>query len=285
VNICVFICRYNLDFKEIERNFSYFNQELSYVIYDNSDNGTEALKDISVYNNVHYISESQNLGLAYALNQMIEYGLKNDFTHAIYFDQDSIIDKDMIDKLSHSFKDTRDVFCIGPMPVDYEGNDYSVRFNHNKEPLEKHLLEAKEVITSGMCFSLSKAVELNGFDERLFLDMIDFDISWRARNNGFKVLINKQVKMRHKVGESDIIVFGRRLPLSSPIRNYYQTRNNLYLLINGTSPLYYRYYMFFRRLVNISANLCFADKRFSRARYNFKGVIDAIFNKMGKISS
>ncbi|CAK2053801.1 rhamnosyltransferase [Vibrio crassostreae] len=288
MNTCVFICRYKFSLEEILENFANFSTGYSYFIFDNSeiplsDDEKEILEraDDAVY----YYSFSDNLGLAYALNYLNKVAIEKDFTHAIYFDQDSKIDSELIKGLSESFFDnSKDLFCIGPKPVTYDHEDYYVRYS-GKVDGAVDIYNAKELITSGMLYSLEISNHIGGFDEKLFLDMVDFEICWRARNKGYNVIVDKKVIMQHQVGENAFNFFGRKLPISAPIRNYYQTRNNLYLLINSDSPLPYKLYMFSRRLVNIIINLIFVGNKKERLVYNLKGIKDAIRKNMGKYRS
>jgi GT2 family glycosyltransferase len=109
--------------------------------------------------------------------------------------------------------------------------------------------------------------------------MVDFDICWRALANGKLIAVDKDIKMPHEVGINTIKIPFKILPISSPIRNYYQMRNVLYCAMykNKKSK-----FIILRRFVNVVINLLFADKKFLRLKYNFQGIKDAINKNMGK---
>lgn len=216
---------------------------------------------------------------------MVDVALADGKELAVYFDQDSTIDISMIQKLFNSYNNLKikynNLFVVGPQPLMKDGKDYPIKLGEN---VFDNYYEASEIITSGMTFRLQDVKDIGYFDEDLFLDMVDFDICWRALANGKLIAVDKDIKMPHEVGTNTIKIPFKILPISSPIRNYYQMRNVLFCALykNKKSKLTVAYYML-RRFVNVAINLMFADKKLLRLQYNIKGIIDAINKNMGKI--
>lgn len=290
MNHCIYICRYNYPIERLVNNFNGFNGDVKYYVFDNSDiqlSSTDVAILSTLRNNDNFVyisSNGENKGLSFAINTLNQKSLADGFTHAIYFDQDSIADSDLILNLVSRFRLVpENTFCIGPMPIDSNGEKYHVRYNN--KPYIDNLHVANELITSGMLFSIALCQQLGGFDDKLFLDMVDFEVCWRARRQGYLVFVATDIHMVHQVGERHINFLGRKLPVSSPIRNYYQTRNNLYIFLSGHYSTSYAAYMFSRRLVNIMINLIFADNRLQRCKFNIEGIIDAVKGNMGKYSN
>jgi rhamnosyltransferase len=160
----------------------------------------------------------------------------------------------MIQKLFNSYNSLRNkynnLFVVGPQPMMQDGKDYPIKLGEN---VFDSYFKASEIITSGMTFRLQDIKDIGYFDEDLFLDMVDFDICWRALANGKLIAVDKDIKMPHEVGINTIKIPFKILPISSPIRNYYQMRNVLYCAMykNKKSKVSAKKLILF-----ISANIC-----------------------------
>ena len=86
-------------------------------------------------------------------------------------------------------------------------------------------------ISSGTLNRISTLESLGGFDEKMFIDMVDFDYCKTVREHGYKILRLNNCIMKHKVGQCEIIsVFGKPKMIfnHSPLRRYYYFRNSIY---------------------------------------------------------
>jgi rhamnosyltransferase len=276
----IIIVRYENNPELFKKSITEISKLAKVYIYDNSKVGME-FDDVNIY----YFHDETNGGLAKAINHLVDVALAEGKELAVYFDQDSSIDTNIIQKLFTSYKNLKskydNLFVVGPQPVMSNGNNYPIRLGEN---FYKNYYKANEIITSGMTFKLQDVKDIGYFDEDLFLDMVDFDICWRAIENGKLVVVDRDIKMPHKVGINTIKIPFKILPISSPIRNYYQMRNVLYCALykNKKSKVIVAYYML-RRFVNVVINLMFADEKLLRLKYNIKGIKDAINKNMGKI--
>jgi len=278
-NKAVIIVRYENDAEIFIKNMFELSKHLKVYIYDNSK------ENISMeHDNIYYYHDGSNGGLAKAINHSIDVAIADNKEYAVYFDQDSTINILMIKNLFNSYDKLKqkysELFVIGPQPVMVDNSNYPVRA---LKEIDDNYFTASEIITSGMTFKLSDIKDIGYFSLELFLDMVDFEICWRARDKGMKIVIDKKIKMVHEVGTNTIKIPFKILPISSPIRNYYQMRNVLYCAMYQTkkSKLTVAYYML-RRFVNVFINILFVDNRLLRLKYNYQGFIDAFKKNMGK---
>lgn len=274
----VIIVRYELEGRKLRDLTSILNSEYSVYVYDNSVNPC-ALDD-----SIYYYHDQNNSGLAVALNHCIAQAIRDGIELCVYFDQDSDANLDLVRGLFNSYQTIesmgKKVFAVGPRPIDPLGVPYEIHCNYDDASDQ---LEAREIITSGMTFRPETVRELEYFDEDLYLDLVDFELCWRAREKGLKVYVDKTLYMPHEVGYDVIKFFGRSLPLSSPLRNYYQMRNLVFLLRQSRRKLGVRVvYYFFRRIFNVFLNILLADHRKERIFYNWQGAVDGFKGKMGK---
>jgi len=280
MNVCCIVVRYNSEVDSFRTRVLAMANSIDVFVYDNSKESIEIEGS-----HVFYFHNPNNDGLATGLNYCVNWALSLDYTHGVYFDQDSDFDTSLVNDLTASYLNVKDkfnnLFVLGPQPVNKNGKHYPVRLGSQ---LFNNVHTASEIITSGMVFMLSDVVDLGFFDESLFLDLVDFDLCWRANERGMLCVVDANIKMLHAVGEDLVNVPFRPLPISSPIRNYYQIRNILYVLLykqkrNFLVVMYY----FSRKLINITINLLFADKKLMRLKYNYLGFRDAIKGRMGKL--
>ena len=279
-NQSIIIVRYENNPELFKKSISEISKLAKVYIYDNSKVGMEFDDE-----NIYYFHDKTNGGLARAINHVVDAALVDSKELAVYFDQDSSINISLIQKLFESYDNLKEkyteLFVVGPQPTMPDGGNYPIKLGDN---FYKNYYKASEIITSGMTFRLQDIKDIGYFDEDLFLDMVDFDICWRAVENGKLVVVDRDIKMPHEVGTNTIKIPFKILPISSPIRNYYQMRNVLYCAFykNKKSKFTIAYYML-RRFVNVVINLIFADKKLLRLQYNIKGIKDAINKNMRKI--
>jgi len=276
----VIVVRYESDELLFISKIKSILSKYSVYVYDNSKVGLDVNLD-----GLYYFHDSSNSGLAVAINHCVRHAVEDGVKLCIYFDQDSSIDIELVDSLFESYSNLKFIdptLCfLGPQPVMSDGTLYPVKVNQN---FKDNYYDATEIITSGMTFIPHDVADLDFFDEDLFLDMVDFEICWRAKSQGKKVCIDRSILMMHEVGEKSITLPFRSVPISSPKRNYYQIRNMLYLALykNNKGSLIVMYYLA-RRILNILINMVFADQRLIRLKYNYCGIRDAFKKRMGKL--
>ncbi len=279
-NQSIIIVRYENNPELFKKSISEISKLAKVYIYDNSKVGMKFDDE-----NIYYFHDETNGGLARAINHVVDVALVDGKELAVYFDQDSSIDISMIQNLFESYDKLKEkyteLFVVGPQPTMPDGGNYPIKLGEN---FYKNYFKASEIITSGMTFRLQDIKDIGYFDEDLFLDMVDFDICWRALANGKLIAVDKDIKMPHEVGINNINFFFRKLPISSPIRNYYQVRNVIHIIFRKQklNKILIAYYLS-RRLFSLVLNILFADNKIKRIKFNLLGIRDAFMNNMGKI--
>lgn len=279
-NQSIIIVRYENNPELFKKSITEISKLAKVYIYDNSKVGMEFDDE-----NIYYFHDETNGGLARAINHIVDVALVDSKELAVYFDQDSSIDISLIQKLFESYDNLKEkyteLFVVGPQPTMPDGGNYPIKLGDN---FYKNYYKASEIITSGMTFRLQDIKDIGYFDEDLFLDMVDFDICWRALANGKLIAVDKDIKMPHEVGINNINFFFRKLPISSPIRNYYQVRNVIHIIFRKQklNKILIAYYLS-RRLFSLVLNILFADNKIKRIKFNLLGIRDAFMNNMGKI--
>lgn len=265
------------------------------VIYDNTphDNGGKGLshdnEGLSDDNeSVYIISNGINDGLGAAFNNSITYlkTKEKKIKGVLFFDQDSVIKCHdivlLISELEALIKMRIPVGVLGASPVDKNGYSYKVRRERalEKENIPDKFSKVSFVITSFSIVPFSVFTEVGMFDERLFIDLVDSEFSYRCKKNGFLNLLSNKVIFEHSIGEERGTFLGRKFAISSPIRNYYQARN---LIIVGRDYCWYRYALVSvcKRFVQVFLSGVIMGDLNKRMKYFFNGVWDGLNYRTG----
>lgn len=206
-------------------------------LVDNASTGLGALKaDIRQNERIVLIENSENLGVAHALNQMCEAAEKDGFEWIFTLDQDSLPENTMLKKFCR-YTDTQEIAIITPRYID--DNEPEVIISESPVPCEK----VERCDTSASLVRLSVWREIGGFDEAMFIDYVDFDFCTSVIERGYTVLRVNEAVLRHRLGHAQEITFfipiGRVLHIKklqkplftynhSPHRTYYFVRNAVY---------------------------------------------------------
>lgn len=207
-------------------------------IFDNStQRSTFDLPD-----NVVYLSENRNLGIATALNRIMEQAKKDGCKWLVTMDQDSIIPDGLIESYENKIGCTENLGIVCPQVIDNRRAYMDVI----KEPAQQFV---EFCITSASCTSVECWEKIGGFDEWLFIDLVDNDFCRRLILSGYRILrLNKFVlnqefgkivpkrrksqlfwiKLSKVLRNNNIAKFSYKKYVS-PMRVYYTCRNIIYI--------------------------------------------------------
>jgi len=146
--------------------------------------------------------------------------------------------------------------------------------------------EMEEVITSGNLIKLSIFDSVGYFCEELFIDYVDIEYCLRCVTQGYKILEAKDAFLIHEIGFPTRHKLLWKRPATSnhsALRRYYMARNAVYV---------YRKYLF-KKPAWVIANaralaktfaviFFFEDGRTEKLRAFVLGILDGLFNRMGK---
>ncbi len=201
------------------------------IVIDNSTkHNTQLINKIETsFNNMIYINNNDNLGIATALNIACDRAMELGYEWILTMDQDSkfVNFEEYKYCLSEIIKKEKDIAIV---TLKHTHDVGSIKIESNLCGYE----EKDIVITSGNFVNLYLFDKIGRFDDSLFIDMVDYDFSHKVIVNGYKIVQMSQHYLIHQLGE----VFMRKNFLTgkvkekiehNPQRVYYMTRNRLYL--------------------------------------------------------
>ena len=259
------------------------------ILIDNSYNSNESLVGNEKWKDkIVYCPNYDNLGLSMAFNKCLEdkelYDWKKD-DFVIFFDQDSTIDEGHIPKLIEEYIKLEEqgikIGCIGPAYFDKSHG--SVRTPKAYKRISDESIIVDSIMTSSMVCRY-KNIKMVGFwSEDIFLDMADWDICWKMKKRGLVTVMTSTVLLTHTVGEGSKQVGPITLDIAKPFREYYETRDCIYLLKKDYVPLKDRIRFYLQLTIRPLLHLMFLDDKEERKYYIKLGIKHAKYNVKGSL--
>lgn len=204
------------------------NQNVGHIyIVDNgsSENTLSILRSLGSMDNISVKYLGTNMGIGYALNIGVKRAKQMGYEWLLTMDQDSIADSDMILEFCSAIKNNSNLSCLSPS-IDIFGKKSTFNRTKNKRNTIDY------AITSGNLVKMSVFESIGFYNEKLFIDCVDFDFSLRVRQFGMNINIVPKAKLYHQLGEEHNAprIFSWFYTSHSPLRRYYMYRNWGYML-------------------------------------------------------
>lgn len=167
------------------------------------------------------LRNEDNLGIATALNRGIARAGAMGCDWIITLDDDTLVSRTYLDDV-FSFVQTGAQPTAGLIACSREGSVQSIPEDPSGYKIKRTL------VTSGCVFEFRTFQDIGGFDESLFIDLVDFDFCTRLRQSGRSLVLLNKVGMTHRVGNArKVRVMGVVIVIynHAPFRLYYQIRN------------------------------------------------------------
>jgi len=220
LKIDAIIVLYHPDESIIENIKTYQRVNTIYAVDNSEQYNGDLIEKLKQFKNLIYINNGGNKGIACALNIGANKAIENDTDWLLTMDQDS---KFLLDSLNHLkqclMNQIENNIRIGLVAPSHKKNQYN--------DVQNELV----VMTSGNIVNLQAYNNVFGFEEKLFIDAVDYDFCLKLNVAGYKVLQCNRSLLVHQLGESKSFKFFGKTIYSfthSPIRRYYMSRNALY---------------------------------------------------------
>lgn len=270
---CAGIVLYNPEINRLNENISAIKNQVDKVILiDNNSSNIEEIKNlIKDEKRVDLIRNNQNMGIAIALNQILERANKEGYEWALTLDQDTICPHNIISEYELNINSYPDIGIICPYIIDINisnGDEYKLVENKDPEFIER-------CITSGSLTNVKIWEKIGGFDNEMFIDYVDFEYCKRLEINNYKILLINKVAIFHEVGKSSLVkVFNKQFSINnhSELRKYYYFRNRVYTYRKHKN--YYNLTKESIKLVKCVIFLSFEKHSIKKIRVALKGIND-----------
>lgn len=282
MRLAAVVILYNPDVSATQNILTYAIHLSKVYIVDNTEepkwNIREAMSGVP--KSVYY-SDGSNEGIAKRLNEVRRQAAKDGFTHLLTMDQDSSFSEGVFVKYMNGIEAFPDGESVGMFAVNYQPK----LIENTGKPTE-----VLSSITSGSVVNLNIIEQVGGYNEDLFIDLVDAEISYKIVNANKKIICFTYIILNHRLGE---IVYGRSLKnlkltpriIHSPVRIYYIVRNAFYMLNRFANLPQAARKDLTNTLWLLKNNILYNPKRWRVISYAVKGYMDYKKNRMGKLSS
>lgn len=220
--ICAVIVTYHCTEILVQNVEALLNQVGHILIVDNnSDEKSKMLISSLIKQHVivSAIFNNTNHGVAFALNQGLDWAFSNGYNLLLTMDQDAIMDDRAVRFMLDTINGDEKIVSVGP--------------SRKKIKKSNRIEKVSYLITAGNLIRVDKLKEIKGYDTGLFIDCVDFDVSLSLRDRGGILYKDNRALMIHRVGEKEeakFLMFKFSILSHAPVRHYYISRNHVYLL-------------------------------------------------------
>lgn len=271
-----------------EEYISICNQvDVIFYVDNNSKNRDQVRKWSEEKKKASFIWLNSNEGIGAAQNAGIKRAIDDGATHVIIFDQDSIVEPNFVYNLLNTECEALvagyNVGITGPVYYSTDDN-YAYPVLDVSEGVIKRIplnsfeyyLKTSHIIASGELIRVELLQKAGLMREDLFIGYIDFEYCFRAAKCGYDIIVSKKAVMRHKMGDKQIIILGRKIGIYTPFRRYFDCRNTLLIQKEDIFPKALRKYYLKLLFGKILISLVCGPNRKQQVRYCFKGICDGL---------
>ena len=233
------------------------------------------------------IENKKNVGFSKANNIGIDYALKNNYDYTILINNDTIVEKNLIEVLLKTAQ-AKSFLVVQPLILNYNGKEIwnaGGRINYffgNFITIKKlgNSLNSSHELTewfTGCCclFKTKIFKDIGKLDERFFAYYEDVDFSLRLKKYGYKIGFTSKTQIYHYESFSSISNNSKGGKLS-PYVHYLNIRNHI-LILKKHSDLFNsfgtRIYQIFK-IISYSIYFIFR-LRFTKLNMVYKGLLDS----------
>jgi rhamnosyltransferase len=284
-DVCAIIVTYNPDMEELEGNINAIVDQVGAVCIVDNSTQIEKQKQLIKFerSNIKIIINKENLGIALAQNLGIKWAINSKYNYFFLLDQDSKAEPLTITNLKEQYHLLRSkglkVACVGPVAFDRDKSDNSA---YNQVTGDSNIVMVNETLSSGMLLEMSVLEKVGMLEEDLFIDLVDYEWCWRARELGYSTFITNNVKLPHRLGENRYQVLGVNVGIPAPVRHYYQYRNTINLIRRRYVPLKFKVKYVFYLPFKFFFYSFFAGQNLLRIKMMIKGILHALIGVKGK---
>ena len=198
------------------------------IIMDNSprryDNELSSLFEIDG-EHVRYHHYPNNIGLCKAMNIGIRELAASGCEWALVMNPDSSFKTNILDVYKDYLQahDSSKIAILGPV------------YDYDRKPARPYnsAKSVKRIMMSGSLINIGIFEDLGGYEERLFVDGLDYDYCLHAKECGYEIIECGQAVLNHKPASTrQLCLFGKSIfkyGIASPQRCRYSARANIWI--------------------------------------------------------
>lgn len=305
--IAAVVVTFHPDHAFLQRLSLLLEQVARVVIVDNNSDQTCLLPwapKLAEEHRVTLLRNTENLGIAAALNQGIHRLVDEGYQWVLTLDQDSICGTGMVAALRHKIEadpDSSSIAIVGVNrqdPIDPNSDHLWLRPKNRFPfiPFFERVTCGKlgyegttAVITSGSLVNVGVFQQIGAFRDEMFIDLVDTEYCLRARRTGYRIVVACDANLIHRIGEKrkvSILGMGIVATHHAPLRRYYLFRNTVTLMREyfRVHPHWIIYHSLALGQILLGIVLL-ESRKFAALRACLLGIYDGVRGKIGPTDS
>lgn len=273
MNILAGIVVYKPDLNRLKENINaIIGQVNSVLLFANGSDSYLQIRNLqNQFGSVEIIQSKKNQGIAFGLKSIMEYAVRNSYDWVYTIDQDSVSQPGLIDE----YKKYINLPKVGILTCNIV--DRNFKQDNGFSNGEKYR-EVEKCITAGSFMNVAAYSQSDGYDSKMFIDGVDWDVCYSLRRNGYKIYKVNYNGVLQEVGHGKnvnllwkkYITYGE-----SPLRNYYGARNDIYLA--KKYPEYISKGKTFVREIRAEVLiLLYEDQKWQKVKNRWKGINEGL---------
>lgn len=287
---CIIVTYYP-DAEHLQRVLTSIAQQTPNVVLVDNTPGLHGA--IATPEGVQCITLGNNLGIAKAQSIGIRQALDQGADVIWLSDQDTIHPKDFLANMLIALRTCNDqgirLAALAPSYFDTHKGTVQALVRHapftQKFPCKPGLHHVSHAIASGTLIPTSALRDVGLMQENLFIDWVDLEWCWRAKNrHGYDTICTGDVVIEHTMGDGSVQFRGKKVSIRSPLRHYYMVRNAVHIALHSRSatvPI--RFEIFAKSLAwTLVFPLIAPTQKRQHLRATLAGLWDGLRNRMGE---
>lgn len=292
--LCAVVVTYRPD-ADIVHNLEAIARECGRVIVVDNGSPADVQAVLAVVPGVLLLPQSENVGLAAALNVGVARAAEMGCEWVVTFDQDSQPELGFGAALWETHRRQPRAAVVGPR-IHEAGSDptrYRWVARHSVSPFLFQRIPSTGndlpcvtmMVTSGSMVEVTEWQRQGGFDSGLFIDYIDTDYCLRVIRAGRTVAVAGSALLRHRLGARQTrVMLGRefRPTHHAAFRHYYMARNRVRMWRRHALavPHWAAFDLSFA-LYNYTRVLAFEDQRWAKVKAIVRGTWHGLLGRTG----
>jgi rhamnosyltransferase len=274
IKVLAVIVTYNPESELLKRDIEALVDQVDAIaVFDNASANSDAVSLLcSEYDTIDLYNNSENLGLPINYNRAFRIAKDKGCEWMLIMDQDTVVPDDLVASYIE-YAQLPDVAIM--TPVIWDINICSKEQLKESIP-DQEFSRVRDCISSASFNNVEILDKLGGFDEKLFIDQVDFDYCKNVERHGYDIIRINNCIVEHQIGNGERKRFlGKTFVVDnhSPIRTYYMFRNRVYFARKYAISVT-RDPSFFKTFGVLTAQLLFEKQKAKKLGNAVKGVID-----------